>query len=112
MITCTLKYIIDPYKLAEFESYSKAWIYLVEKLGGQHHGYWLPHEGPNDVAYANFSFESLAAYEAYRVEMAADPECQAAYAFAEKTRCIVSYERSFTRPLLSGATPQELGMMQ
>ena len=111
MITCTLIYKIDPYKLPEFEAYSKAWIYLVNKLGGQHHGYWLPHEGANDVAYAQFSFPSLADYETYREQMAADPECQATYAFAEKNRCIVSYERSFTRPLLEGATPTELGMM-
>jgi hypothetical protein len=62
MITCTLKYVIDPYKVDEFETYAKVWIHLVNRMDGNHHGYWLPHEGPNNIAYAAFSFPSLAAY--------------------------------------------------
>lgn len=99
MITCYLRYIIDPYRLAEFEHYAKLWIPLVEKFGGQHHGYFLPSEGSNNVALALFSFPSLAAYEHYRGLSMADPECRAAFAYAEQTRCILSYERSFMRPL-------------
>jgi hypothetical protein len=99
MITCTLRYVIDPYKLREFEHYAKLWIPLVNRLGGTHHGYFLPHEGANDIALALFSFPSLAAYEAYREAMAADAECQAAFAYAEETRCILRYERSFMRPI-------------
>jgi hypothetical protein len=112
MITCTLTYVIDPYKVDDFETYAKVWIHLVNRLGGTHHGYWLPHEGPNNIAHCAFSFPSLADYEAYRVKMANDAECQAAYAFAEKTRCIVSYERSFTRPVLEGSSPKELGLIK
>lgn len=98
MITCYLKYVIDPYKLKEFEHYAKLWIPLVDRLGGKHHGYFMPHEGANNIALALFSFPSLAAYEAYREKMAADPDCQAAFGYAEETRCIVSYKRSFMRP--------------
>jgi hypothetical protein len=99
MITCSLRYVIDPYKLREFEHYAKLWIPLVSRLGGTHHGYFLPHEGANDIALALFSFPSLAAYEAYREAMAADAECQVAFAYAEETRCILRYERSFMRPI-------------
>jgi hypothetical protein len=99
MITCYLRYVIDPHKLHEFEAYARLWIPLVERFGGAHHGYFLPHEGANNVALALFSFPSLAAYEDYRQRSRADLECQAAYAFAERTRCIVSYERSFMRPI-------------
>ncbi len=99
MITCSLRYEIDPYKLKEFEHYAALWIPLVNRLGGKHHGYFLPHEGANDIALALFSFPSLAAYEAYRAAMAADAECQAAFAYAEETRCILRYERSFMRPM-------------
>jgi hypothetical protein len=99
MITCSLRYVIDPYKLREFEHYAKLWIPLVNRLGGTHHGYFLPHEGANDIALALFSFPSLAAYEAYREAMAADAECQVAFAYAEETRCILRYERSFMRPI-------------
>jgi hypothetical protein len=101
MITCYLRYVIDPYKLAEFETYSRMWIPMVNRLGGTHHGYFLPHEGANNIALALFSFPSLAAYEDYRVRMADDFECQAAYEYAEQTRCILSFERSFMRPILS-----------
>ena len=99
MVTCYLKYVIDPYKLAEFEAYGKMWIPLVNDLGGIHHGYFMPHEGANNIAYALFSFPSLADYEVYRFKMVADERCQKAFAFANETRCILSYERSFLRPV-------------
>ncbi len=99
MITCYLKYVIDPYKLKEFEVYAKMWIPLVNKFGGIHHGYYLPHEGANNIAVALFSFPSLADYETYRNEMWKDPDCLKAFEHSEKTRCIVSYERSFMSPI-------------
>lgn len=102
MITCSLTYEIDPAKVDDFETYARAWIKIVNRMGGTHHGYWLPHEGANDIAYCHFSFPSLAAYEDYRIRMAQDAECQAAYAFAERTKCIRRYDRSFTRPVLEG----------
>ena len=98
MITCYLKYVIDPAKIKEFEHYGKLWIPLVEKFGGKHHGYFLPHEGTNNIAYALFSFESLAEYEVYRAKAAKDPECQAAMDHHKKTQCYISYERSFVKP--------------
>ena len=100
MITCHVRYIIDANLVSEFETYAKIWIPLVERFGGTHHGYFLPGEGANNVALALFSFPSLAAYETYRAESQQDPECQAAFAYAAKTRCVVSYERSFFRPVL------------
>jgi hypothetical protein len=99
MVTCYLRYVIDPYKLTEFENYAKMWIPMVNRLGGIHHGYFLPHEGANNIALALFSFPSLGAYEEYREEIWKDPECQAAFAYARETRCVVSYERSFMRPV-------------
>jgi hypothetical protein len=101
MITCYIKYIIDPKKIAEFETYAQMWIPLVEKFGGQHHGYFLPSERANNVALALFTFESLAAYEKYRQESFQDESCQAAFRYAEETDCIVSYERSFLRPVMN-----------
>ena len=99
MITCHLRYVIDPFKLKEFETYGRMWIPLVEKFGGKHHGYFLPHEGPNNIAFAMLSFPSLAAYETYRNAAANDPECQAAMRYYQETRCFLSYERSFMRPV-------------
>lgn len=65
MVTCYLRYMIDPYKLDDFEVYAKMWIPLVNRFGGTHHGYFLPHEGANNIAVALFSFPSLAVYEEY-----------------------------------------------
>lgn len=99
MVTCYLRYVIDPFKLKEFEHYAKLWIPLVEKFGGSHHGYFLPHEGANDIALALFSFPSLADYENYRSKAATDEECRAAMEYYEQTRCFLSFERSFMRPV-------------
>lgn len=101
MVTCYLRYVIDPTKAKEFETYARMWLPLIGRFGGTHHGYFLPHEGPNNIAVAMFSFESLAAYEAYRSAAATDPDCMAAMQYYERTRCFLSFERSFMRPILS-----------
>lgn len=100
MITCHVRYLIDPYQLDAFERYARAWIPVVTKMGGQHHGYFLPAEGANNVAYCLFSFSSFADYERYRQETAVDPECVRLVEDASELKFIVSYERSFLRPLL------------
>jgi len=99
MITCYLKYVIDPYKIIEFEEYAKMWIPLVNKFGGTHHGYFLPHEGANNISYALFSFPSLATYEEYREKIKTDEASIRAFKHAEETRCIFSFERSFMKPI-------------
>ncbi|MFF1574469.1 NIPSNAP family protein [Leifsonia sp. NPDC058292] len=99
MITIHLRYEIDPDKLAEFTEYGQRWIRLVDRLGGTHHGYFLPSEGDSDEAFALFTFPSLAEYEQYRAAAAVDPECIEAFQFARETRCIRRYERRFLTPL-------------
>lgn len=101
VISCYIKYEINPDKIAEFEHYAKLWIPLVRKFGGLHHGYFLPHESANDLAVAIFSFPSLAAYEIYRQQSMDDAECQAAFRYASETGCIRRYDRSFLRPVLN-----------
>jgi len=99
MVTCYLKYIIDPYQLAAFEAYGKKWIQLVNRFGGEHHGYFMPSEGANNIAFALFSFPSLAAYETYRTQILTDEECLETFRTAEENKCIISYERAFLRPV-------------
>ena len=50
MVTCYVRYVLDPFKLQEFETYAKMWIPLVQKLGGTHHGYFLPGEGASAMS--------------------------------------------------------------
>ena len=110
MITCTVRYEIDPDQLDAFETYAKFWLAKVPELGGTHHGYFLPHEGPNDIAYCHFSFPSLAAYEVYRGKMRDDQECDRAYALAKRSGCIRRYDRSFNRPVFDGSSADVLGL--
>jgi hypothetical protein len=108
MVTCHLRYVVDASKLRQFEAYARVWIALVDRLGGRHHGYLMPSEGASNIALASFSFPSLAAYEAYRRKAATDPDCQAAVRYAEATHCIVSFERTFFRPVTEGLAPDVL----
>jgi hypothetical protein len=100
MITCVVEYTIDPAKTDDFERFARAWIHLVDKHGGTHHGYFLPSEGASDRALALFSFPSLAEYEKYRTLFGVDPEFVAANAIRDDSGCVLRYDRTFMRPLL------------
>src|SRR5512132_34447 len=94
-ITCFIRYQIDPCKRAQFEVYAQRWLSIIPKGGGKCLGYWMPHEGTNNVAFALISFDSLAAYEAYRARIRADAEGAANFAFAQERRFIRREERTF-----------------
>lgn len=100
MITCHIRYEIDPDQIEAFERFARGWIELVNRSGGTHHGYFLPAEGASDVAYALFSFPSLADYERYRERFGRDPDFIEADRIRDETRCVVRYGRSFMRPVL------------
>ena len=102
MITCVVEYTIDASKTDDFERFARAWIRLVDKHGGTHHGYFLPSEGVSDRALALFSFPSFVDYENYRARFGVDPEFVAADKIRDDSRCVLRYERSFMRPLLGG----------
>lgn len=99
MVTCYMKFVIDPYQLNEFETYAKKWISIIKRLGGDHHGFFMPYEGSNNIAYSLFTFPSLSEYEEYRSQMRTDKESLENLDYARKTRCLISYERSFMRPI-------------
>ncbi len=98
MVTCVVHYRIDPGKIADFEAFARAWIYLVQKHGGRHHGYFPPPEGASDVALTLFSFPSLAAYEQHRTLFGRDPEFIKADQIRDASGCVIRYERTFMRP--------------
>jgi hypothetical protein len=95
MISCLIRYQIDPFQLEAFRTYAEAWGRIIPRCGGKLLGYFLPHEGTNDVAWALIAFESLAAYEAYRARLKADPEGRANFAYAQDRRVILREERTF-----------------
>ncbi len=98
-ITVFIEYKIDPFKRDAFEEYARRWLTIIPACGGELVGYWMPHEGTNDVAYGLISFESLAAYEQYRARLRADPDGASNFAFAQEQRLILSERRTFLRPV-------------
>ena len=88
-VTVFIRYQLDPFKRAMFEQYSKNWLTIIPKCGGDLVGYWMPHEGTNNIAFALISFESLAAYESYRARLRADSEGMANFNFAEENKFIL-----------------------
>ena len=96
-ITCCIRYVIDPYKRDAFEQYARRWSEIIPRCGGDLVGYFMPHEGTNNIALALISCESLAAYEVYRARIKADPEGMANFRFAEDGKFILSEERTFLR---------------
>jgi len=96
-VTCCIRYVLDPFKRAAFEEYARRWATIIPRCGGDLIGYFMPHEGTNNIALAMIAFDSLASYEAYRARLRADPEGVANFSFAEEQRFILSEERTFLR---------------
>ncbi|HLY06485.1 MAG TPA: NIPSNAP family protein [Rhizomicrobium sp.] len=98
-VVCLIRYQLDPFKRAAFEEYARVWLRRIPACGGDLIGYFMPHEGTNDVAWAMIGFASLAAYEEYRARLRTDHQSVANFAFAERERFILREERTFLRPV-------------
>ena len=94
-IACFIRYRIDPFQPEAFAEYARRWLAIIPRCGGDLRGYYLPHEGANDVAWGVIAFASLRAYEAYRARLKTDAEGRANFAFAAERRFIISEERTF-----------------
>ena len=101
MITCFIRYEIDPFRADAFAEYARAWGQAIPRCGADLVGYFGPHEGSATTAYGIYHVDSLAAYEAYRECLKADPLGRENYAFAKRERFILKEERIFLR-LASG----------
>jgi hypothetical protein len=95
MITCIIRYEIDPYKHAAFEEYANNWCRVIPRCGADLIGYFTPHEGTTTTAYGIYSIEDLAAYEAYRARLKADPFGRENFAFCQREQFIRREERQF-----------------
>ena len=95
MITCFIRYEIDPFKKAAFEQYARNWGQAIPRCGADLIGYFAPHEGSCTLAYGVYNIDSLAAYEAYRARIAADPLGRENYDFAQREQFIRREDRTF-----------------
>jgi hypothetical protein len=98
-VTVSIRYVIDPFKSEAFERYARTWITIIPRCGGNLLGYFMPHEGTNNIAWALISCDSLAAYETYRAQLRVDQESLANFDFAKRERLILSEGRTFLRPV-------------
>lgn len=96
-VTCCIRYVLDPFQRDAFEAYARNWLTIIPACGGELVGYFMPHEGTNNIALALISFGSLAAYEAYRARLKADEAGAANFREAERGRFILGEERTFLR---------------
>jgi hypothetical protein len=101
-LTCVIRYQIDPFQKEDFRKYAENWGRIIPRCGGLLVGYFLPYEGTNDVAWGLIAFDSLAAYEAYRARLLADPEARENLAMARAKRLILREERNFVE-MVEGA---------
>src|SRR5450432_1746869 len=94
-ITCFIRYEIDPFQRESFKEYAENWGRIIPRCGGHLVGYFLPHEGTNNIAWGLIAFDSLASYEAYRTRLKSDAEAMANFELARTKRLILREERNF-----------------
>lgn len=97
MITCFIRYEIDPFKKEAFAEYARTWGEAIPRCGADLIGYFGPHEGSLTTAYGVYSIESLAAYEQYRARLMADPLGKQNYEFARRENFIIKEDRIFLK---------------
>ncbi|MFY0679210.1 MAG: NIPSNAP family protein [Thalassovita sp.] len=102
MLTCVIRYQIDPTKKAQFEQYARTWGQCIPRNGADLIGYYAPHEGSSTLAYGLYNVASLADYEMYRTRLAADPLGRQNYEFAQSERFILREDRTFLKLASSG----------
>ncbi|MGR3815075.1 MAG: NIPSNAP family protein [Cognatishimia activa] len=95
MLTCIIRYQIDPTKKAQFSQYARNWGQAIPRNGADLIGYYAPHEGSTTLAYGIYNIESLAAYEAYRQRLAVDPLGRENYEFAQREKFLLREDRTF-----------------
>jgi hypothetical protein len=97
VLTCVIRYQIDPTKRAQFERYAQNWGQAIPRNGADLIGYYAPHEGSSTLAYGIYNIASLADYEEYRARLAQDPLGRENYEFAQSEKFILREDRTFLK---------------
>jgi len=95
VMTCIIRYQIDPFQRDAFAEYARNWGRIIPECGGHLVGYFLPHEGTNDVGWGLIAFANLAAYEAYRARLRSHAGARENFSLAQTKRFILREERNF-----------------
>ncbi|MEM9241962.1 MAG: NIPSNAP family protein [Pseudomonadota bacterium] len=107
MLTCVIRYQIDPTQKAEFEQYGQNWGEAIPRCGADLVGYYSPHEGSSTLAYGIYNVQSLADYEAYRMRLARDPLGQENFRFAQAKKFLLREDRTWLKRIAGPDGPAE-----
>jgi len=105
MITCFIRYHIDPTKRDHFLQYAKNWGEVIPRCGADLIGYFAPHEGSTTLAYGVYNIENLAAYEEYKARLASDPLGKKNYQLAQNEGFLLREDRTFLKLASAPHTP-------
>ncbi len=97
MLTCIIRYHIDPTKKEQFTQCARNWGQAIPRCGADLLGYYAPHEGSSSLAYGIYNIENLAEYEAYSARLATDPLGRENYALAQKEKFLLREDRTFLK---------------
>lgn len=97
MLTCIIRYHIDPTKHAQFRDYARNWGQAIPRCGADLIGYFAPYEGSSTLAYGLYNIPNLAAYEGYRERLANDPLGRQNYEFAQREKFLLREDRTFLK---------------
>jgi hypothetical protein len=96
MYTLSIRYTLDPNRVAHFKTYVEHELAAIRNAGGKIVGYWLPTDfaGPTNIAYGLIDFVTLASYEQYRKALAEDPLHQRNADELTRSGVIINMDRS------------------
>lgn len=97
MLTCIIRYRIDPAKQDAFATYARNWGQAIPGCGADPVGYYALHERSSTLAYGICNNPSLAEYEAHRARLSAAPLGQETCAFAQRERFLLREDRPFVK---------------
>lgn len=97
MLTCVIRYHIDPNQQGAFAQYARNWGQAIPRCGAGLVGYFAPHEGSSTLAYGIYHVKSLADYEAYRARLANDPLGRENYEFAQSQKFLLREDRTWLK---------------
>jgi len=97
VLTCFIRYHIDPTKRQQFERYARNWGEAIPRCGADLIGYYAPHEGSSTLAYGVYNIDNLAAYEQYRRRLSSDPLGRENYEFAQREKFLLREDRTFLK---------------
>jgi len=79
MLTCIIRYHIDPTKKSQFNQYARTWGQAIPRCDGI------------------YEIADLAEYEQYRKRLANDPQGRENYEFAQQEKFLLREDRTFLK---------------